>query len=97
MKAIQEDKDKLNKNKKSRSRQESQIERTEKVTLSIKGMHCASCALNVEKALQRQAGVRGAAVNFAAETATVEYDSAVEKLEDLIALRERATVLRREK
>ena len=90
MRAIQKGEDKLNKNEKSESRQESPIEHTEKVTLAIKGMHCASCALNVEKALQRQAGVRGAAVNFATETAAVEYDSAVEKLEDLIAAVERA-------
>jgi Cu2+-exporting ATPase len=38
------------------------------------GMSCASCAINVERALQRQPGVRKAAVNYADASALVEYD-----------------------
>jgi Cu+-exporting ATPase len=48
--------------------------RIEKITLPIEGMHCASCALNIEKALKKKEGVSSAAVNFASEKAFVEYD-----------------------
>ncbi len=47
-----------------------------KVTLPISGMSCASCAATVEKALRKVSGVSSAAVNFAMEKATVEYDPA---------------------
>ncbi|HUZ17335.1 MAG TPA: heavy metal translocating P-type ATPase [Spirochaetia bacterium] len=42
--------------------------------LSIEGMHCASCVSAVEKSLGRVAGVSGASVNLATESATVKYD-----------------------
>ncbi len=52
-----------------------------KITIPIKGMHCASCAITTEKALQKTSGVISANVNFATERATVEYDEAqVDKL-----------------
>jgi P-type Cu+ transporter len=44
------------------------------VTLPIRGMHCASCASQIEKALQMVSGVDQASVNFAAERAEVRYD-----------------------
>jgi Cu+-exporting ATPase len=44
------------------------------VTLKISGMHCAVCAQTIEKALNQQEGVYKAVVNFAMETATVEYN-----------------------
>ncbi|MFA5186221.1 MAG: heavy metal translocating P-type ATPase [Patescibacteria group bacterium] len=47
-----------------------------KITIPIQGMHCASCAINTEKALQKTSGVVSANVNFATERATVEYDEA---------------------
>ncbi|NCN07908.1 copper-translocating P-type ATPase [Candidatus Falkowbacteria bacterium] len=40
----------------------------------ISGMHCASCALIIEKKLQKIPGVSKANVNFAIEKASVEYD-----------------------
>lgn len=46
----------------------------EKITIPIRGMHCASCAVTTEKALQKTAGVVTANVNFATERATVEFD-----------------------
>jgi Cu+-exporting ATPase len=48
-----------------------------KVTLSLGGMTCASCAATIEKALAETEGVVSARVNFATEKATVEYDSTV--------------------
>jgi len=46
---------------------------TEKVTLEIEGMTCASCVGRVEKALNAGDGVLQASVNLATETATVTY------------------------
>jgi Cu+-exporting ATPase len=46
----------------------------ENATLDIEGMHCASCAVNIEDALNRLEGVRKATVNFATDKAYVEYD-----------------------
>jgi Cu2+-exporting ATPase/Cu+-exporting ATPase len=46
----------------------------EKVTLPVKGMHCASCSLTVEKALKKIPGVNSIAVNYGTEKATIEYD-----------------------
>jgi Cu+-exporting ATPase len=46
---------------------------TSRLTLSIGGMSCASCAAKIEKALAGVPGVMSASVNFAAEEATVEY------------------------
>ena len=45
------------------------------VDLKLTGMTCAACAARIEKVLNRADGVR-AAVNFATETAHVEFDPA---------------------
>ena len=44
--------------------------------LPVTGMHCASCAARVEKALASASGVSSANVNFATSRATVQYDPA---------------------
>ena len=41
----------------------------------VTGLHCANCALNVEKTLKKQPGIASASVNFADSTARIEYDS----------------------
>ncbi len=41
------------------------------IDFPIRGMHCASCASRIEKALQAVPGVRDSAVNFGAERAEV--------------------------
>ena len=43
-------------------------------TFPVLGMSCASCAARIEKTLNRQSGVKIAAVNYASAPATVEYD-----------------------
>ena len=50
------------------------MEKTVKKTYHVTGMHCAGCAANIEKVLSRRAGVKSAAVNFAAATVSIEYD-----------------------
>ena len=48
----------------------------EKRTFPVLDMSCAACAVRVDKTLNGQPGVRMASVNYAAATATVEYDTA---------------------
>lgn len=46
-----------------------------KQTFPITDMSCASCAVNVDKTLNKQQGVLNASVNFATAEACVEYDT----------------------
>jgi Cu+-exporting ATPase len=48
----------------------------ERLTLPVKGMHCAACVGKVERALGAVPGVEEAAVNLATEQATVAFDPA---------------------
>lgn len=48
-----------------------------KKTFKIQGMHCASCAGTIERVLEKTAGVHSASVNFASESALVEFDEKV--------------------
>jgi Cu2+-exporting ATPase len=50
---------------------------TTKKQYDVTGMSCASCAKNVEKKLNSLPGVIGAAINFASQTAMVEFVPAV--------------------
>ncbi|MFP4417854.1 MAG: copper ion binding protein, partial [Chitinispirillaceae bacterium] len=54
-----------------------------KATFAISGMHCASCAINIEKSLQQKSGVDSARVNFGAQRATVEFDPETVGTEEL--------------
>lgn len=49
------------------------MESTIKTTFPVTGLHCASCAINVETILKTQKGVKSASVNYANSTAHVEY------------------------
>ena len=51
-----------------------------KTSFPIIGMHCASCAKNIERALHKTQGVTDAAVNYGSEQATVDFD---EKISDI--------------
>jgi P-type Cu+ transporter len=48
---------------------------TKKLTFSVEGMTCSSCARTIETVLNEKDGIHSAVVNFAAETVTVEYNS----------------------
>ena len=52
--------------------------------LNIGGMHCASCAILVERGLKKVNGVKIANVNFAAEKANIIFDSAMATTDDFI-------------
>ncbi len=47
---------------------------TQSADLPLLGMHCSACAVRIEKALVKSAGVAAANVNFASTRATVQYD-----------------------
>lgn len=57
------------------------------LTLKLRGMSCAGCARSIEKAIKVVPGVTEVNVNFAAEQATVEYDTRktnLEKIQDAV-------------
>jgi Cu+-exporting ATPase len=62
---------------------------TEQLDLPIEGMTCASCASRIEKRLNRLDGVT-ATVNYATETASIEYDPAWAVPDDLVGAVEAA-------
>jgi len=53
------------------------------VTIPVGGMHCASCASNVERAICALGGVSSAFVNIATEKAAVKYDPEVVRLSEI--------------
>ena len=46
-----------------------------KKSFPVLGMHCVSCAINVENILKSQSGIINAEVNFASSIVTIEYNS----------------------
>jgi Cu2+-exporting ATPase len=56
---------------------------TVKKTFPVLEMTCAACAVSVESMLRSAAGVKDAGVNFANQTAWVEYDPAIATTADL--------------
>jgi Cu2+-exporting ATPase len=54
-----------------------------KETFPVLEMTCAACAVSVESMLKSTAGVRNASVNYANQTASVEYDTKQTKPVDL--------------
>jgi Cu+-exporting ATPase len=61
----------------------------ERLQLELEGMTCASCATRIERKLNKLEGVE-AAVNYATEEATVNYDPRRIEVEDLIGAVEAA-------
>ncbi|MEK6834741.1 MAG: heavy metal translocating P-type ATPase [Nanoarchaeota archaeon] len=49
-----------------------------KLQLNVKGMHCASCVLKVEKAIKKIQNVKEANVNLATEKATISYENNID-------------------
>lgn len=56
-----------------------------KETLKVNGMTCASCANAVEKNVSKLSGVNSAAVNFATEKLSVEFDETKTTIDDIKA------------
>jgi Cu+-exporting ATPase len=54
-----------------------------KAELKISGMHCATCAINIEESIKKLDHVTKAQVNFGTDTAHIEFDPAKVSLTDL--------------
>lgn len=54
------------------------------ITVPVTGMSCGNCALNIEKTLKKEPGVKGANVNFASEQAAITFDTRDVPLQDLV-------------
>lgn len=46
------------------------------ITLKISGMHCSSCAMNIDGELEDAEGVKEASTNYAAQKTEVTFDEA---------------------
>lgn len=55
-----------------------------KKKLSVGGMHCASCALNIERMLKKTKGVNDANVNFSISRATVDFEPTIISEDEII-------------
>ena len=55
----------------------------ENISFKVSGMTCSACAQNIEKILLKDEGVSSASVNLPTEKATVSYDPALVKPEEL--------------
>jgi copper chaperone CopZ len=51
---------------------------------NITGMHCESCAIDIQETLKATAGVHSAEVSYNGRQATVDYDENVNQTETLI-------------
>jgi P-type Cu+ transporter len=59
--------------------------RNEKMDLDVFGMTCAACSTRIEKVLNKMDGMESATVNLATESASVEFNSAVLSVGQVIA------------
>ena len=50
---------------------------TIKIKLTIEGMHCASCASNVERAVKKMKGINSASVSIMTNKAMIEAEDSV--------------------
>lgn len=55
-----------------------------KVRLNISGMHCASCAITLDKSLKKVKGVKNSNTNYSTSKSTIEFDDSKSKIEDFI-------------
>ncbi|MCX8202557.1 MAG: heavy metal translocating P-type ATPase [Candidatus Micrarchaeota archaeon] len=59
-----------------------------KITFVISGMHCVNCARTIERNVKRLKGIKNATVNFASDTAYVEFDdtkATVEEIREMVS------------
>lgn len=57
----------------------------EEITLKIEGMHCTSCAMNIDGELEDLPGVHEASTSYAKSATKIKYDSVKVKKDQLLA------------
>lgn len=60
------------------------MSQSESLSFHVSGMHCASCASNIQRKLRKTPGVEEASVNYANEQATVRFDQSKVKKQALV-------------
>ncbi|MDQ3008914.1 MAG: cation transporter [bacterium] len=55
----------------------------QELTLEVEGMHCTSCAMNIDGALEDTAGVLKADTSYAHSKVTVQFDPSLTSPEEL--------------
>lgn len=55
----------------------------QKVKVQVKGMHCASCSMTIQKTLKKVDGVENCEINYGNEKATIEFDSSKTNIRQL--------------
>jgi copper chaperone CopZ len=55
-----------------------------KKKLKIMGMHCSSCAMNIDFDLEDVEGIKVARTNYAKQESEIEFDGEKVKIEDII-------------
>ncbi len=56
---------------------------TQELTIPVKGMHCASCAITIQKTLKKAKGVIECEVNYGNEKAKIEFDPTSTNIQEL--------------
>lgn len=56
----------------------------QKKIFKINGMHCTSCALNIDLDLEEVEGIKEANTSYAKQETVVEFDSDIVKLDKII-------------
>lgn len=59
------------------------------ITLQISGMHCTSCALNIDFELEDIEGVQDSSTNYAHQETTITYNSEKITIEQIITIIEK--------
>src|SRR4030065_1286415 len=54
--------------------EEKKFEGKSKIVVNIDSIHCADCALNIERSVEHLPGVLSAEVSYVLSTATIHYD-----------------------
>ena len=62
---------------------------TERINFNIQGMTCQACANRIEKVLNKKDFVENCTVNFAGETAQIEFDDTQTNIDELIKIIEK--------
>ena len=63
-------------------------EKSKKITFHIEGMHCASCAVLINKILDKQKGIKASNANFGSEMLAVDFNPeiiSIEKIKEIVA------------
>ena len=55
-----------------------------KLKLKIEGMHCTSCAMNIDGELEDTEGVKSSSTNYAKQNTEVEFDDSKINLQKII-------------